>query len=801
MANYNNLISSIKSVIRQNGSNAITGQILQNALLSMIQSLGDGYQYKGIATPSTNPGEPDSKVFYLAATAGNYPNFGDSTLTAGQLGILTFDSTWHISSIPISSDFLGEITGIGTSIAYGNVSFKKTKAGNIVRMYVVTEDITWSVSGTEQGLNIIYNYPDILSLINPVRPNQGGKVLPYYDVVVPENDAEIQVFARLVNNNVVKYFFQDVTDSKIRLRVREENYNTSTGSVLPYFKNRILTDLFRINPTLPVCYINYDIPAGVTINRFICYKDGVFVRATQPESTRGYSSIPCNGDFNQVRIQLTTTGTVTADMLAQTKIYVDPSAVIDAQDAEMFDFDVPVYFDFGDFNTSGSPLGGITINRNASRWSRYMELNVEEKEYFSEEIPSGCTVYQYDENFNFLGSMTSRDSTNKKTKYVRLQRTGFSPEFSKIKVHARKFPGLLDGGKYTDAYPRYTAISYRVNVPPIGNTIDTSDYNGKRNTNTVWNNGYIMLPENYSILGTPVKWIIFCHGTDGYKFNQLAVQTYDTYVRFLCANGYAVADCSALTSYTTGDIRDINAPNALAYACYTGLYKYIVEHYNVEKEVYIFGKSSGGMNSVLLSYLHPFPIKACAGLAPSLDFFENMRIISNAPDINYAFKELGITTNYSASNPMYTLNDSQINTLISYIPQMQGYNPMLFNTVGLDYDKLYKWFLKLSFSDFTQKDNIGTYIGNAAKVQPFPYKIWHAVDDVNVPIISSYIYQALVRNAGGLCIIRELPAGTGAHHAVDNDAKALKTNYLCKNGQTINIATAYAEMVDWFDQW
>ena len=59
MANYSNLIATINSAIRQNGNGEITGQLLQTTLAAMVASLGSGFQYKGVATPATNPGSPD----------------------------------------------------------------------------------------------------------------------------------------------------------------------------------------------------------------------------------------------------------------------------------------------------------------------------------------------------------------------------------------------------------------------------------------------------------------------------------------------------------------------------------------------------------------------------------------------------------------------------------------------------------------------------------------------------------------------------------------------------------------------
>lgn len=94
MANYSALKAAIQAAIYENGNNEITGAILQQSLLSMITSLGDGYQFMGIATPSTNPGTPDGNVFYLASTAGTYPNFGGLVVSDGEVAIFEYNGTW-----------------------------------------------------------------------------------------------------------------------------------------------------------------------------------------------------------------------------------------------------------------------------------------------------------------------------------------------------------------------------------------------------------------------------------------------------------------------------------------------------------------------------------------------------------------------------------------------------------------------------------------------------------------------------------------------------------------------------------
>lgn len=98
MANYATLKAAIESVVKTNGNNEITGALLQQTLLSIIDSVGFGYQFIGVATPGTNPGTPDQRVFYLAS-AGTYPNFGPAVIPSGSLGVFYYNTEWHVDSV------------------------------------------------------------------------------------------------------------------------------------------------------------------------------------------------------------------------------------------------------------------------------------------------------------------------------------------------------------------------------------------------------------------------------------------------------------------------------------------------------------------------------------------------------------------------------------------------------------------------------------------------------------------------------------------------------------------------------
>lgn len=53
MGNYEQLKQAVSDVIKTNGNQEITGAILQNALLTIISTVGNGATFAGIATPGT----------------------------------------------------------------------------------------------------------------------------------------------------------------------------------------------------------------------------------------------------------------------------------------------------------------------------------------------------------------------------------------------------------------------------------------------------------------------------------------------------------------------------------------------------------------------------------------------------------------------------------------------------------------------------------------------------------------------------------------------------------------------------
>ena len=118
MSDYLSLKATINANIKANNNQEITGAITNSVLNAMVDSLGAGYQFKGVATP-TNPGSaqtPDYKCFYIATTPGTYTNLGGLVVADGEVAILKWDTSWT-----------KEVTGIATAESVSQLGQKLIK--------------------------------------------------------------------------------------------------------------------------------------------------------------------------------------------------------------------------------------------------------------------------------------------------------------------------------------------------------------------------------------------------------------------------------------------------------------------------------------------------------------------------------------------------------------------------------------------------------------------------------------------------------------------------------------------------
>lgn len=103
MGNYEQLKSIITNVIKANHNQDITGDVLQNVLVSIVRNVGAGATFAGIAVPTTQPASPDQNVYYIAATNGTYGGFGGITITNEVAVLANKSGSWVKIATDIAS--------------------------------------------------------------------------------------------------------------------------------------------------------------------------------------------------------------------------------------------------------------------------------------------------------------------------------------------------------------------------------------------------------------------------------------------------------------------------------------------------------------------------------------------------------------------------------------------------------------------------------------------------------------------------------------------------------------------------
>lgn len=160
MGNWSDLKQAVAQVIKNNGNQEITGQILQNVLNAIISNVGQHATFGGIATPSTNPGTPDGNVFYIASQAGIYSNFSGISLDGQDVCVFLYNgSIWYarvIGASKVDIKKLNANTGIDEYETFSNA--KEYPAGYTLmkdgRLYTFKVDHAagaWNSEEVEYG--------------------------------------------------------------------------------------------------------------------------------------------------------------------------------------------------------------------------------------------------------------------------------------------------------------------------------------------------------------------------------------------------------------------------------------------------------------------------------------------------------------------------------------------------------------------------------------------------------------------------------------------------------------------------
>ena len=168
MGNYELLKAAINEVIKANGRQEITGEVLNQVLLSMVNSLGAGYQCMGVATPSTNPGTPDQNVFYFATQAGTYTNFDAIVLQAG-ISVLMWDGDWASQTwFTVDDEPTANSENLVKSGGVNKVLNKNLNENNLLISKIINITNVGDIDATECKADIELSAGEYEISINPI---------------------------------------------------------------------------------------------------------------------------------------------------------------------------------------------------------------------------------------------------------------------------------------------------------------------------------------------------------------------------------------------------------------------------------------------------------------------------------------------------------------------------------------------------------------------------------------------------------------------------------------------------------
>lgn len=213
MGNYEELKAAVASVIKANGNQEITGQVLQNTLTTLISQIGVNATFAGIATPSTAPGTPDQNVFYIAGQSGTYPNF-NSIVLDNEIAILSNKSgTWVKTTTGFATN-----DGIGNVIGLDNVNDEPVYVNAIKFIGFVpneaSKDHIFSIHGFSSRGNTKSATPNIteldLFILDETASQAAGAERRAASLALPANtDITKPTFSKITGNSGTLYVIID----------------------------------------------------------------------------------------------------------------------------------------------------------------------------------------------------------------------------------------------------------------------------------------------------------------------------------------------------------------------------------------------------------------------------------------------------------------------------------------------------------------------------------------------------------------------------------------------------------------
>lgn len=224
MANWQILKAAIADVIKTNGNQEITGQVLQNVLNNIISNFGANATFAGIATPETNPGTPDQNIFYIATENGIYSNFGGITIQDEVVIFSNKNGSWkkNVTGIAASNNLLQ------TEKELENI--KISTQGVIINSDGITPDLSKYI-WADVKLPLFANVEYLLKISGNLALDSSA-VNPYYQIVGTNLQSQEKIIDTYISKNT---FVEENVEIKptqdVYLRIRVRGYKSGEISI------------------------------------------------------------------------------------------------------------------------------------------------------------------------------------------------------------------------------------------------------------------------------------------------------------------------------------------------------------------------------------------------------------------------------------------------------------------------------------------------------------------------------------------------------------------------------------------
>ena len=430
------------------------------------------------------------------------------------------------------------------------------------------------------------------------------------------------------------------------------------------------------------------------------------------------------------------------------------------------------------------------------------------------------SIYGYDRNKKYIDYVTSLSQSVGVPMTVEMKKNW---SYIKVGITVNKIEGadnypdivdmVIEGNFATDAVgynvPQVSAdangnymipLTMSIDAPtPTSQDIETATITDV--VNIQFDHGILALPSTYTDEGEPTRLIIFCHGSAKHILPNTQVFPSGAYgidPTYWLSEGYAVMDMDGLPNDTTTPHWCV----PVAYQCYLAAYRFVVNNYNIHKEVFLGGRSLGGGMALTIMAKGNIPVVACCPFAPPGPYSALSFYTKTAEEKQMIADACGI---YNPNNVAWEANDFNKEVLMMEYATING-NEKYIGNFGRLMQFSPSYILAVNNPSPSVLTDDRVFVNGKSYIQEIygsisvktgtPVKFFGAYDDATCPPWTLNLWTQMFRNGGCICEQRMFPTG---NHPFDLADANLVSEYVNSKGMLLyNVPIAYIEALQFW---